>query len=33
LFQLTRWPYYAKHFREETALGQFIRTVKHKISR
>ena len=30
-FQLTKWPYFLRHFREETAAGQFIRKVKHKI--
>jgi len=33
VFQLTKWPYYARYFREETAVGQFIRTVKHGINR
>jgi peptidoglycan/xylan/chitin deacetylase (PgdA/CDA1 family) len=33
VFQLTKWPYYARHFREETAVGHFIRTVKRGISR
>jgi peptidoglycan/xylan/chitin deacetylase (PgdA/CDA1 family) len=32
-FRLTKWPYYVRHFREETAVGQFIRTTKHKICR
>ena len=30
--QLTKLPYYVRHLREETAVGQFIRTAKHKIS-
>jgi peptidoglycan/xylan/chitin deacetylase (PgdA/CDA1 family) len=32
-FQLTKWPYYARWLREETVVGQFIRTVKHEINR
>jgi peptidoglycan/xylan/chitin deacetylase (PgdA/CDA1 family) len=32
-FHLTKWPYYARRLREETAAGQFIRAIKHKISR
>jgi peptidoglycan/xylan/chitin deacetylase (PgdA/CDA1 family) len=31
IFQLTKWPYHTRHFREETNFGQFVRMVKHKI--
>lgn len=32
IFQLTKWPYYRRHFREETKVGQIIRSIKHRIS-
>jgi len=32
MFDLTKWPYYARLFREQTVVGQFIRAAKHKIN-
>jgi peptidoglycan/xylan/chitin deacetylase (PgdA/CDA1 family) len=31
MVQLTQWPYYAKWFREESSIGQFLRKFKHQI--
>lgn len=33
VYRLTMWSYYFRYLREETSVGQFIRTMKHKIIR